>query len=115
MLKLGKDRYWDVSDLDFMRSDEGFTDFEGFSDADEIKALFDKAAEESGFSRTSGITKDGEDGEKRFEYIQDMVYHYIQLEMDEGIGAPSLERVIGAIWGLWAATESRWMMKSSAK
>ena len=44
-----------------------------------------------------------------------MVYHYIQLEMDEGIGAPSLERVIGAIWSLWTATESRWIMKSSAE
>jgi hypothetical protein len=110
-----KDRYWDVARLDFMESDESYTDFEGFSDADEIKAFFNKAASESGFSKASGIVKGNEDGEKRFEFIQDMVYHYIQLEMDEGVGAPSLERVIGAIWALWAATESRWIMKSDAR
>jgi hypothetical protein len=109
---LSKDRYWDVARLDFMESDEGYTDFEGLSDADEIKALFDKAAEESGFSV---VVECDEIAKARFEFIRDMVYHYIQLEMDEGIGAPELERVIGAIWSLWTMTESRWIMKSSAK
>jgi hypothetical protein len=99
------DRYYDMANLEFMERSPGYSDFEGFTDGKAIVNAVSKVMLDTGFNTEVCGSRE------RFEFIRAMVLHYISGEISESDRKPTVAEVRGAIWGLWAATESRFMMK----